>query len=151
MYLNGLNGLSPDDTEALKWFRLAADQGHAQAQANLGYMYANGRAVPRDLAQAAFWYRKAIAEGIANAQNNLANFYLNGEGPIQQDEGEARRLYELAALQGVANSQFNLGIMLLNGRGGPADHSEAIRWLKAAAGQNEERARIQLKKLGVRW
>src|SRR5206468_1661558 len=34
MYANG-RGVSKDDTAAAKWFRLAADQGHALAQNNL--------------------------------------------------------------------------------------------------------------------
>ena len=32
----------------MKWYRLAADQGNAGAQYNLGAMYANGNGVPED-------------------------------------------------------------------------------------------------------
>jgi len=35
-----------DDVEAAKWYRLAAEQGYAPAQANLGVMYRNGEGVP---------------------------------------------------------------------------------------------------------
>jgi TPR repeat protein len=31
-------------TEAVRWFRRSADQGHPSGQANLGWMYENGRA-----------------------------------------------------------------------------------------------------------
>jgi uncharacterized protein len=41
MYANG-RGVQKDYAEALKWYRLAADQGLASAQHNLGFMYANG-------------------------------------------------------------------------------------------------------------
>ena len=37
--------------------RLAADQGDAGAQYNLGNMYANGEGVPQDDAEAVRWYR----------------------------------------------------------------------------------------------
>ena len=35
MYDND-HGVPEDDKEALKWYRLAAEQGHAKAQYNLG-------------------------------------------------------------------------------------------------------------------
>ena len=41
LYDNG-TGVAQDDTEAAKWFRLAADQGYAKAQNNLGVLYERG-------------------------------------------------------------------------------------------------------------
>jgi|SRR6516162_11442266 len=38
-----------NDGEAVKWFRLAAKQGDAGAEFNLGVLYAEGRGVPRTL------------------------------------------------------------------------------------------------------
>ena len=35
-------GVPQDDSEAVTWYRLAAEQGHALAQATLGHMYATG-------------------------------------------------------------------------------------------------------------
>ena len=32
-------GVPQDNGEAVRWYRLAADQGHARAQARLGFMY----------------------------------------------------------------------------------------------------------------
>jgi TPR repeat protein len=43
MYDEGL-GVAEDDAEAVRWFRLAAEQGYAWAQNNLGRMYYSGRA-----------------------------------------------------------------------------------------------------------
>ena len=34
-------GVPKDDAEAVQWYRLAAEQGHAFAQLSLGFMYAN--------------------------------------------------------------------------------------------------------------
>jgi TPR repeat protein len=42
MYEDG-KGLPQSYTEALKWHRLAADQGHAFAQYKLGFLYYDGR------------------------------------------------------------------------------------------------------------
>ena len=37
-----------DYAEAVKWYRLAADQGNLEAQFNLARMYLRGRGVPKD-------------------------------------------------------------------------------------------------------
>jgi len=42
---------------------LAAAQGHADAQFNLGFMHAKGRGVPPDYGLALKWYRLAAARG----------------------------------------------------------------------------------------
>ena len=34
--------------EAMKWYWLAADQGDADAQYNLGVMYVTGQGIPQD-------------------------------------------------------------------------------------------------------
>src|SRR5262245_12246090 len=41
-YRDGLGGLAKDDHEAARLFKLAADQGNARAQSNLGVFYENG-------------------------------------------------------------------------------------------------------------
>ncbi len=46
---------------AAREFRVAAEQGYAPAQFNLGVMYAQGQGVARDQAQTVAWYRKAGA------------------------------------------------------------------------------------------
>ena len=38
--------------EAVNWYRRAADQGHADAQFNLGVSYADGEGVPQDFTSA---------------------------------------------------------------------------------------------------
>ena len=45
MYAVG-TGVTQDHAEAVRWYRLAADQGHANGQYNLGVMYAHGTGVP---------------------------------------------------------------------------------------------------------
>ncbi len=52
-------GIKPDIREAAKWFRKAADQGHPEAQYNLGLAYANGQGVAQDNIQALMWMNLA--------------------------------------------------------------------------------------------
>ena len=74
MYDNG-QGVPQNYAEALKWYRLAADQGDASAQNNLGVMYAKGQGVPQNYAEALKWYRLAADQGNASAQSNLGFMY----------------------------------------------------------------------------
>jgi putative methionine-R-sulfoxide reductase with GAF domain len=48
-------GFPQDQTEAARWFTLAAMKGYAPAQSILGACYWVGRGVPKDLKQAYFW------------------------------------------------------------------------------------------------
>lgn len=45
---------------AARWFRRAADQGHANAQAVLGSLYAVGLGVPKDFVNAYVWVSLAL-------------------------------------------------------------------------------------------
>ena len=47
MYGKG-QGVKQNYKEAVKWYQVAAEQGLAQAQHNLGVMYSKGEGVPRD-------------------------------------------------------------------------------------------------------
>ena len=60
MYTKG-EGVPENDTEAVKWYRMAAEQGIASAQYNLGVMYANGQGVPQDYVQAHKWVNLAAS------------------------------------------------------------------------------------------
>ncbi len=115
-YWVGVLFVGEDNAEAVRWFRLAADQGYADAQFDLGFVYANGVAVPKDNAEAVRWYRLAADQGIARAQNNLG---------------------------GYATARFNLGIMYANGEGVLKDSVLAHMWFNIAGANAHETAREQ--------
>jgi TPR repeat protein len=79
---------------------MAADQGKASAQYNMGFLYSQGQGVGQDYAQAAKWYRMAAEQGDVDSQNRLAALYLAGDG-VRQDYAEAARWYRKAAEQGT--------------------------------------------------
>jgi len=85
-----------NDAEAVKWYRLGADQGLALAQSNLGAAYPEGEGVPQNYAEAIKWYRRAADQGQADAQNNLGVMYVHGEG-VPQDYVQAHMWFNLAA------------------------------------------------------
>ena len=57
-----------DYSQAAKWFRMAAAQGNAIGQSQLGFLYAVGRGVKQDDVEAAKWERKAAEQGNVAAQ-----------------------------------------------------------------------------------
>ena len=133
-YYFGTNGKQTDYSEAVEWFRKAAEQGYARAQYDLGYCYDNGQGVPQDYSEAVKWYRKAAEQGHAGAENNLGVCYENGQG-VSQNYSEAVKWYRKAAEQGNKYAQNNLGLCYGNGWGVPQDYSEAVKWYRKAAEQ----------------
>ncbi len=119
---------------AVRWYRRAAEQGHAGGQYNLGYMYQNGYGVPQDYAEAVKWYHKAAAQGDALGQSNLGWMYSYGYG-VAQDYAEAVKWYRRAAEQGNARGQSALGNMYYYGKGVDRNYAEAVKWYRKAAEQ----------------
>lgn len=99
--------LDNDPEMAAGWFFRAAEQGHADAQFNLGLMYANGEGVGQDMMQAVELFKKAAEQGHVDAQNNLGAMYFTGEG-VARDEKKAIEWFEKAAAQGNEDARANL-------------------------------------------
>ena len=146
-FLFGDYGAAKNEAEAVKWYRKAADQGHASAQFNLGLMYAKGEGVAKDEAEAVKWYRKAADQGHATAQFNLGVRYANGNG-VAKDDAEAVKWYRNAADHGDASAQYNLGLMYAKGNGVAKDETEAVKWFRNAADHGDASAQFNL---GLRY
>jgi TPR repeat protein len=130
-------------TEAAKWYRKAAEQGHAKAQSQLGLMYSIGKGVPQDFAEAARWCRAAAEADIAEAQCRLGDMHIKGQG-VSQDYTEAAKWCRSAAQKGDAMAQMRLGALYYNGQGVPRDYVQAQMWLNlAAAGFPSSKAESQ--------
>ena len=69
-YENG-EGVGADVDRAIRLYCKAARQGHADAQYQLGWVYAHGRGVKRDDALAAAWFKRAAAKNHVQARNVL--------------------------------------------------------------------------------
>src|SRR5712692_8832088 len=54
-----------DYKEAIRWYRLAADQGCADSQDQLGEMYISGKGSAQDYQEAAWGYRLAAEQGLS--------------------------------------------------------------------------------------
>ncbi len=121
---------------ALREWLPIAEQGDADAQYNLGFMYRNGQGVPQDYKTALKWYRLSAEQGNKDAQNSLGNMYRDGRGVLQSYK-EAAKLYRLPAEQGHARAQSNLALMYYV-HGPLRDYVLAHMWYNIAAANGEE-------------
>ena len=132
-----------DYANAIKYYKMAGEQGHALAQYKLGCCYFNGQGVEKDEAEAVKWSLKSAEQGNAMAQYALGSCYYNGQG-VAQDEAEAVKWYRQAAEQGNAKAQHGLGVCYFMARGVAKDYAEAVRWTRKAAEQGLADAQYNL-------
>ena len=117
--------------------KLAAEQGDAKAQLDLGFIYAQGSGVQQDYQKAREWYEKAAAQGLPEAQLNLGILYDQGLG-VRQDYQKAREWYEKAAAQGLPEAQLNLGILYDQGLGVRKNLATAKDWFGKACDNSNQ-------------
>lgn len=80
----GGSGVPENPFEAVKWYRKAAERGHARAQRNLAACYDAGRGVQADPVEAARWYRAAALQHDSFAEFSLGMMYYEGRGVGRQ-------------------------------------------------------------------
>jgi uncharacterized protein len=140
LYQRG-QGVKRNEAEAVKWFRLAADQGGlVVAQNNLADIYVLGIGVPQDFGEAFKWYRIAADQNSSYAENVLGVAYEHGFY-VAQDDAEAFRWYRRAANKfydrpgstWIHSPQYNIGAMYASGRGTAQDYVRALMWFTLAA------------------
>jgi TPR repeat protein len=132
-----------DFATALRLFRPLAEQGNADAQNELGVMYARGLGVTQSYREAVKWYRLAAGQQHAVAQSNLGFMFYQGEG-VPQDYNEAAKWFRLSADQGYPEAQNNLGTMYRSGQGVSRDFKEALKWFRLGAEQGFGGAQVNL-------
>ncbi|MBT6531237.1 MAG: sel1 repeat family protein, partial [Betaproteobacteria bacterium] len=109
-YLSGLVAYYADDfvTALNKWTPIAK-QGNADAQKGLGWLYNEGKGVPRDYKIALKWFTLAAEHQMASAPYYLAGMYLDGHG-VLRDSIRAYMWFSIAASlkYEIANQELNL-------------------------------------------
>ena len=141
-YAKGDYGIQQNLSEANRWFesampalRTLAEDGNPVAQNNLGDMYYEGHAVPRDVNEAVKWYRASAEQNYPAAQNNLGYMYGSGEG-VEKSYAEALKWYRKAADQNYALAEAALGYCCRAGWGVEQNDADAVQWYRKAAEQN---------------
>jgi TPR repeat protein len=131
-YVGELTGWyeKPNDlAAAFKWFRLAADQGYAPAEARVGDMYMmTDSGIKQDYSEARKWLEKSALHGYARAQWQLGDIYHFGRG-VPKDFKTSMKWFRMAADQGDSGAQGMIGFMYQSGEGVPKNSPEAYFWL----------------------
>ena len=152
-YCDGL-AVRRDYRLAAEWYEKAAQQGHTQAQFNLGFLHYQGAgegavALPRDPGQAARWLGAAAEAGNPMAAQLLGRLYSRGRG-MEADEAAALRWSLRAADHGLAGGQFDAGVLLGNRRHDVRAWVDAYKWLLLAARSGHPAAAENLEIVGKR-
>jgi uncharacterized protein len=126
------NSQQRNDVEAVRWFRMAAEGGNAEAQYKLAVMLEHAWGTRRDYQEAMSWYSKAAKQGHAGGQNNIGLMYEKGRG-VPIDYNEAIKWYTMAAKKNGGTPNYNIGLLYERGLGVPADKELALKHFNLAA------------------
>ena len=158
-YMRGMKyqlgrGVQQDSTEAIKWLRKAAAEGHVKSQYNLGVIHAKGAGVEKNERDAANWFYLAAEQDHPKAQYYLGLFYGKGHGVPQSNSQAAKWMIKAAkqldsqdayrktaiwcrraADDGEMFAIETLGDYFSQGNGVKKDVVEASTWYRKAAEQ----------------
>jgi TPR repeat protein len=118
--------------KSIQEIRLAAKQGDACAQFDLGLLYQTGTGVAQDFTEAMTWYKKAAEQGLADAQLNIGYLYDKGNG-VTQNAATATQWYLKAALQCDVIASYNLGDKYEKGQGVEQNYIKAHYWYNVSS------------------
>jgi hypothetical protein len=94
-----------NDSEALRYFLIAAQKGNAAAQNDVAFAYEHGVGVAANPGEALAWFQKSAAQGSTWGLDNVVRFYRDGvAGP--KDPSEAGRLQAKLNEARAAHTKF---------------------------------------------
>ena len=123
------DGVGKDLAEAVKWYRMAAEEGHVQAAFELSKCYTFGFGVRKNRVTSSKWLRKAAEGGHVSAMMLLAHRYQRETvGDVEYNPREAVKWFRRAAENGNARAMFELGECYEDGIGVKKDPDMAYHW-----------------------
>ena len=123
------DGVGKDLAEAAKWYRMAAEEGHAQGMFELSKCYTFGFGVRKNRVTAGKWLREAAEHGHVTAMLLLGRWLLKEESSgVGYDPREAVKWFRRAAENGDARAMFELGECYEDGIGMKKEPDLAYRW-----------------------
>ena len=104
---------SGDFAEAYCIMRPLAEEGDADAQYNIGWMYLNGYGLRINDSLALEWWQKASEQGHSDASFSIGMLYSLGEGEVPKDSDKAIDYYLIAADENHEDAVAILKSMML--------------------------------------
>jgi TPR repeat protein len=136
------------EEESAKWFqmategfRLAAEQGNAKAQFELGGIYCWFMGGRENEEKGMHWFEKAAEQGLVDAQYELGYMYSTGWCVPEPDVAEALKWYTRAAEQGHLLAQASVAKIYAGFDELMEPHyEEALKWFLKVAEQGDAAA-----------
>lgn len=122
-----------------------AEEGFANAQYELAWLYDIGKGVRADDDLALMWKRRAAEQGHIEAQYELADHYYQS---TPDNSTEVIKWCKEAAEQGHMGAQIMLGVIFSEGNLVDEDQAESTKWYRMAAEQGDA---ISQAMLGIRY
>lgn len=123
-------GVKKDSVESLKWYLLAANQGHSKAQFELGNIYAEGSGTDKNLKTALNWFEKAATTN-TEFEYRLGKVYIEGKLLPQEIKIGLQKVKSAASKQS-SDAQVYLGELYLAGNYIKQDYDEAKKLFRMA-------------------
>jgi TPR repeat protein len=133
-------GVESSDSEAFKYFSIAAGRNFSAAKYRLGICYKYEVGTAKNLSEAYKWMLQAAEENNRNAKYEIAMMLLDGDGVAMNLEKGVEWLRK-AADDEHGDAQLELGNCYLTGRGVDEDEIQAMFWYQKAAENGNEHAR----------
>ncbi|RGB36753.1 kinase-like domain-containing protein [Rhizophagus diaphanus] len=127
-------------------YEKAAELGNSLAQYNLATMYIKGEGIDKD-DNKALTLLKQSAESEYLCGIIMLGYYYDNQVETSIYKRKLFELYHKSAISGDMFAQYNLALMYENGDGIERDINLANYWYKQSAGQGNQKAQNNLKKL----
>ena len=131
-------GAFVDEKEIADLYKLAAINGHAEAQYEFALCCEAGKGVEQDKNEMMNWLWEASAQGFTLAEFQLGIHYVLLDTP--KDKKAGMDLLKKAAKKGYAAAQYTYGGGLQMGVGGEVDNKAGFKWIEKAANQGSAEA-----------
>ena len=126
-----------DYKTAFQLIKPEAEKGDAVAQFILGYMYDEGRGVPKDYDEAVKWYSRAAKQGNKEARHNLG--LMGDQDQVSKDRAEKEKWHRGATEPQNTAAPPNLRLM--------EDRAEKEKWHRGAAEPQNAAAQPTLRRM----
>ena len=115
-----------------------ARRGNAEAEYNLGMMYARGQGVPKNYEAAFSWFQKAHEKGHPGATFFMGKMFANGIG-VEKDPHKAERMFQKCSSD--PRAQYEIGLLYFK-EDMPRDLDMSARWMLRAAREGNTEAQF---------
>jgi len=122
-----------DFKTAFELYTQLANEGNADAQTSLAFMYQKEQGCKIDEPKVLELYTKAAEAKQPYALFNLAILYANGIGGVEHNQFKAHDLHLEAATREVVPAMYEVALMLERGLGCTQNFSEAAFWYEEGA------------------